>query len=253
MLFDLSGKVALVTGGGQGVGAGVARMLAGQGAAVAVNDIAEERAQGTVKAVADEGGTAVAAVADITDPERVAAMVESVRAQLGPVDILVNNAGIPVSGMNLKPFVDTGPADWEPFVRLNFYAVLHCTHAVLPAMIERGRGRIITVVSDAAKVGEPFQAVYAASKGAAASFSKSLAKEVGKQGITCNCVALGTVPPQSAEVRDPERLAKQLKFYPMRRLGTPADVAAAITWLASDEGSWVTGQVISVDGGYATG
>jgi NAD(P)-dependent dehydrogenase (short-subunit alcohol dehydrogenase family) len=253
MLFDLGGKVALITGAGQGVGAGIAKMLAGQGAAVAINDLTADRAASTVQAVIEAGGRAMAAPADITDPTAVAAMMASVGQDLGGVDILVNNAGIPVSGMNMKPFADTDPREWEPFIRLNFYAVLHCTHAVLPAMIERGHGRVISVVSDAAKVGEPYQAVYAASKGAAASFTKSVAKEVGKRGVTCNCVALGTVPPAGAAVRDPAHLEKQLKFYPMRRLGTPGDVAAAITWLASDEAGWVTGQTISIDGGYATG
>jgi NAD(P)-dependent dehydrogenase (short-subunit alcohol dehydrogenase family) len=252
MLFDLGGKVALITGAGQGVGAGIATMLAGQGAAVAINDLTADRAASTVQAVIAAGGQAMVAPADITDPDAVAAMMASVDSEFGGVDILVNNAGIPVSGMNMKPFADTEPREWEPFIRLNFYAVLHCTRAVLPAMIERGHGRVISVVSDAAKVGEPYQAVYAASKGAAASFTKSVAKEVGKRGVTCNCVALGTVPPPGAAGRDPAQLDRQLKFYPMRRLGTPGDVAAAVTWLASDEASWVTGQTISIDGGYTT-
>lgn len=248
-MFSLTGRVALVTGSGRGVGAEIARTFARQGARIVVNDIDDDRSRHVVEEINAAGGMAVAARADVTDPESVREMVR-VTAALGAVDILVNNAGIPADGMNKMLFVDSSPSDWEPFVRLNLIGVMCCTHAMLRPMIERGFGRVITVISDAARVGERHQAAYAASKAGAAGFMRSLAKEVARDGVTANCISLGSIAPPGPQ-KDPEFVARQLRHYPVGRLGTPADVAGAAVWLASDEASWVTGQTVSVDGGYA--
>lgn len=252
-MFDMAGRVALVTGAGQGVGAAIAAALAARGAAVAVNDVFTDRAASMVAAVEAAGGRACTAVADVTDEAAVRAMVADVERILGPVGILVNNAGIPADGIALQRFTETVPADWDRFIRLNIHGVLHCTHAVLPGMVVGGWGRVLTITSDSARTGEANLAVYAASKAAGIGFIRSIAKEVGRSGVTCNCIALGTVPPAGFDPgADPDRLARQLRLYPTRRLGTPADVAAAVVWLASDEAGWVTGQTIAVNGGFST-
>ena len=246
-MFDLSGHVALVTGAGQGVGAGVARALGAQGAAVAVNDVFDERATGVVEEIAAAGGRAATAVADVTDGDAVSAMVASVEATLGAVDILVNNAGIPSDGFQLKTFREMSVDDWDRFVDLNLYAVLHCTRAVIDGMCERGWGRIVTVSSEAGRHGAHIGiSLYGAAKAGAVGFSRHLAKEVGPFGVTVNCVALGDI---DRGVPDEARRRR----YPVGRLGRPDDVAGAIVWLASEEAEWVTGQNVPVNGGYFTG
>jgi 3-oxoacyl-[acyl-carrier protein] reductase len=247
-VFDLTGRVALITGGGQGVGAGIAAALAEQGAAVAINDLVAERAESVASGLPTR---ACAAVADVIDPAAVRAMVERVEADLGPVDILVNNAGIPSGGIRPARFTDTDPAEWDRLVQLNLFGVLHCTQAVLPGMVDRGWGRVVTITSESGRLGERNLAVYAASKAASAAFTRSVATEVGRDGVTCNCISLSTILPAGVEV-DPERIAKQLRSYPVGRLGTPDDVAAAAVWLTSPEAAWVTGQTIPVNGGYRT-
>src|SRR5882757_6403752 len=261
-MFELTGRVVLVTGAGQGVGEGIATAMAAQGASVAVNDLVGKRAEQVLDRLLRAGARACAGPADVTDLDAVRAMVADVERQLGPIDVLVNNAGIPSSGVALRPFVDTSPPEWGPFVDVNLYGVLHCTHAVLPGMKARKWGRIISVTSDAGRTGEAGLAVYAASKAAGAAFTRSVAKEVGRDGITCNSISLGTIAARAAEPgesgddgsgdADAERLARQLRRYPVGRLGRPSDVAAAAVWLASEEAGWVTGQTISVNGGYAT-
>ncbi|MET0146968.1 MAG: SDR family oxidoreductase [Ilumatobacteraceae bacterium] len=250
-MFDYTDRVVLITGGGQNVGAEVATTLAAQGATVAVNDLTADRAAGVVDKIIAAGGKAVVAAADVTDADAVNAAVADVVAAVGPIDVLVNNAGIPAGGMGLVPFLRTSPADWKPFIDLNLYGVLNCTSAVLGGMVDRGWGRVVTIVSDAGRLGERGQAAYAASKAGAAAFMRSIAKEVGRNGVTCNSVSLGSIEREGTG-RDPEILAKQLKFYPMNRLGRPADIAALVTWLASSEASWVTGQTIPLNGGYGT-
>jgi 3-oxoacyl-[acyl-carrier protein] reductase len=250
-MFDLNGRVAVVTGGGQGVGAAVARALGSQGAAVAVNDLLPDRTDALVRELTQAGVRAAPAVADVTDLGSVEAMLEAVETALGPVDILVNNAGIPSTGMNIKPFLDTTPQEWAPFIGLNLVGVLNCARAALPGMVTRGWGRMVTVVSEAARVGERNQAVYAASKAAAAGFSRSIAKEVARSGVTVNCIALGAIH-DDARPWDPERVTRALRFYPVGRLGNARDAAAAVAWLVSAEAEWVTGQTIGVSGGYVT-
>ena len=248
--IDLTGRRALVTGGGNGVGAEICAALVRAGAFVWVNDIVEERAA----AVADGlGGDAHArpVKADVTSPLKISRMREAT----GPVDILVNNAGIPTTGFGeLKLFVDTRPEEWEDAMRLNLGAVLHVTHAYAGAMVENGWGRIVTIVSDAGRRGERFQAIYGAAKAGAMGFMRGVAAEVGAHGVTANCVALGTMKTgvmADALVRRPELEAKLVRAYTVPRLGRPEDPALLVTLLCSEAGSWITGQTYPVDGGYA--
>jgi NAD(P)-dependent dehydrogenase (short-subunit alcohol dehydrogenase family) len=244
---ELAGKTALITGAGQNVGAATARVLAAQGARVIVNDLFDDRANRVADEIRSSGGTAEPAICDVTDLAAVREMV----SQAGQVDILVNNAGIPLSGFTMQTFVDEDPANWQAFIDLNVYAPMNCTHAVLPGMIARGWGRVITISSESARVGDRRLAVYAASKGAGPAFMRSLAKEVGRNGITCNSLSLATQNNAGLD-ESSDMTLRQLKAYAIPRLGHGSDVAAAIAWLTSDGGSWVTGQTIPVNGGYAT-
>ncbi len=242
-MFDLTGKVALVTGAGQGVGAGVARCLAAQGATVAVNDLYEDRAASVVSTIASGGGRALAAQADVTDMEAVVRAVDAVAAAAGPVDILVSNAGVPADGFPLRHFRDMRPAEWDRFIRLNLYGLLHCVHAVLDGMCERQWGRIVMVSSEAGRQGLASGiSVYGAAKAGAVGLIRHLAAEVGPLGVTANAVSLGRIGDGTID----ERLARH---FPVPRLGRPDDIAAAVVYLASDEASWVTGQTLPVNGG----
>jgi len=229
-----AGKVALVTGAGQGVGAGIARVLADQGASVVVNDLFAERAEAVANTI---GGRALAF--DVTD----LAAVRAGFAEIGPVDILVNNAGIPADGFPQVDFKDSDPELWHRFIDLNLYGVMHCTHTALPGMCERGWGRVITISSEAGRVGLPIRvAMYGAAKAGAIGLMKHLAHEVGRHGVTCNALALGAM---EGTPLDPSRT-------PVPRLGTGQDVGAAVAFLASDGGEWITGQVLAVNGGAVT-
>lgn len=247
-MFDLTGRVALVTGAGQGVGAGIARVLAARGAAVAVNDLFEERAGAVADRISAAGGRVRAVPFDATDAAAVQAGVERVAGSLGPVEVLVNNAGVP-PGMGLEPFRSMAPGAWARFIDLNLYAVLHCTRAVLDGMCERGFGRIVTISSGAGQVGLPIGvALYGAGKGGAISFMRHLAMEVARSGVTANTLALGLMDNQ----RDEASVAGLASTVPVGRLGRPEDVGAAVAFLASDEASWITGQTIGVNGGSVT-
>jgi 3-oxoacyl-[acyl-carrier protein] reductase len=256
-ILDMTGRRVLVTGAGQGVGRQVALHCAAHGAAVAVNDFHGERAETVAAEIRDAGGTAIGVRCDVTDHDDVVAMVERAEHDLGPIEVLVNNAGNAGPAENpladLPPFWETGPKDWEPWIATNFYGVLHATRAVLPGMVERGYGRIVSVISDAGRTGEPNLVVYGGAKAGAAGFSRGLAKAVGRHGITVNCVALSTIntPGVASALADPELVRKALRSYPLRRLGEPSDAANIVLLLASDAASWVTGQTYPVNGGYA--
>jgi 2-hydroxycyclohexanecarboxyl-CoA dehydrogenase len=246
--ISCAGRRALVTGGGNGVGAEIGRALVAAGAFVWVNDIYEARA---AEVAAQLGGPDVArpVKADVTSPTKILRM----REETGPVDILVNNAGIPTSGFQLKKFVDTSPEDWEGDMRLNLGAVLHVTHAYVGGMVDAGWGRVVTVVSDAGRKGERMQTIYGAAKAGAMGFTRGLAAEVGRHGVTANCIALGTMKTGAfaeALETNPELEQKLARNYPVPRVGAPDDPAVLVALLCSDAAGWITGQVYPVDGGY---
>jgi 3-oxoacyl-[acyl-carrier protein] reductase len=246
LAIDLSGRRALVTGAGRGVGEAIARDLAAAGAAVVVNDIDGERAAATAERLSAHGEVSALAF-DVTS---LPAVQESF-GSLPRIDILVNNAGN--AGMDgwpgLAPFAETSPADWEPFLRVNLYGVMHCIHTALPPMIEAGWGRIVTVLSDSARTGDPMMAVYAAAKAGAAGLCRSVASEVGQYGITVNCVALGTIRIGGPDEPINPMQEKITRRYPVSRPGLPDDVSRLVALLASDAGEWITGQTIPVNGG----
>jgi NAD(P)-dependent dehydrogenase (short-subunit alcohol dehydrogenase family) len=237
MNTGLEGRVALVTGAGQGVGAGIAKALAAEGAQVVVNDLHRDRAESVASEI---GGSARAVAADVTDLDAVRAMV----AGIGAVDVLVNNAGVP-EGFALKRFREMEAEEWDKFIRLNLYGVLHCTSAVVDGMVDRGWGRIVTISSEAGRIGVGFGiSIYGAAKAGAVGFSHHLATELIGTGVTVNCLSLGLMQTGSEDARRPPP--------PTARLGRPEDVAAAVVYLASDAAEWVTGQTLPVNGGHTT-
>jgi 3-oxoacyl-[acyl-carrier protein] reductase len=247
-MFELDGKVALVTGAGQGVGAGIARMLAARGAAVGVNDLVPERAERVAEEIASAGGRAQALPFDVTDADAVRAGVARLEKSHGPVDVLVNNAGVP-EGMRLERFRDSAPESWATYVDLNLYGVLHCTRAVIDGMCARRGGRIITISSGAAQVGLAIGvSLYAAGKGGAVAFMRHLAMEVAPFGVTVNTLALGLM----ANAAGTPGVPGIERTIPLGRAGLPEDVGAAVVFLASREAGWITGQTIGVNGGAVT-
>jgi len=243
--FELTGRTALVTGAGQNVGRGIAHALAAHGAAVLVNDVRPDRADDVVEEISAAGGAARAAVFDVTDLDSVLAALD----HAGPVDILVNNAGNGGdSPMKPQPFVAMPTDAWDGPIRVNLYGVLHCCHAVVPGMCDRGWGRVITISSGAATAGVAIGvSAYSAGKGAGIAFTRTLALEVARQGVTANSLAIGLMA-----VPDPTATERLARSIPVGRVGTPEDVAAACVWLASDSSSWVTGQTIGINGGSVT-
>jgi len=252
--IDLEGRRALITGAGQGIGRAIALTLAEAGAAVVVNDIVATAADAVVEEVLDAGGKATPLVFDVTDYGSVARAIE----EQGGVDVLVNNAGnAGVDGLVTPTnFVDTEPDDWARYFAVNLFGTMHCTRAALPSMIANGWGRIVTLVSDASRNGDAQVAPYAAAKAGAAGFCRSIAREVGRHGITVNCVSLGTIETDALAAARPqtpegiERSKRLLKAYVVRRWGTPDDVAGIVTYLASPLSSWITGQTYAVNGGF---
>ena len=256
-LMDLTGRVALVTGAGQGVGAKTAHYLAAQGASVIVNDYVLDRAEAITEEIRSSGGMAAAYQADVTNFDGVCALIEEGSSSFGPIDVLVNNAGnagADPAGVTGKPFWEKDPSEWEPFLQVNLYGVMNCCRAVLPGMIEAGRGgRIITVISDAGRVGEAGLEAYSAAKAGAAGLMRALARSLGRFEITANSVAIATTntPTVQGMTRNEDLMKRVLKNYIIRRVGEPSDVAAMVTFLASSAASWTTGQTYPVNGGFS--
>lgn len=241
--FD--GKVAIVTGAGQGIGRAIAENLAAGGATVAVTDIDLATATAAAKEI---GGGSIAVRTDVTDAASVNAMVAEVVAAFGCVDVLVNNAGWDTSG----PFVDSDPADWDRIIAINLYGVLYTCKAVLPLMVEQRSGAVVNLGSDAGRVGSSGEAVYAAAKGGVIAFTKAIAREVARHGVRVNCVSPGptdTALFASMGGDDPKLREALVRAIPMRRLAQPSDIADAVAFYASDEAAFITGQTASVSGG----
>ncbi len=258
--LDIGGQVALVTGAGKGVGRAIALELAKHNAGgIAVNDFDAERAEAVVAEIRSLGVKAVAAVFDVTDRDAVAAAFAKVAEELGPVTVLVNNAGNagPTGQFEMiRMFWDEDPAEWSKFVGTNFFGVLNCCHVALPYMVEANRGRVVTIVSDSGRVGEPRIAVYAGAKAGAAGFMRSLAKEAARFGVTCNCIALGTIQTMRSDeefeaYKQTDRYKAAVSQYTIRRFGQPEDVSGLAAFLCSDRASWITGQTYPVNGGYS--
>lgn len=247
----LEGKTVVVTGGGGGIGGAACRRFAREGARVAVLDLNPEAAEQVAAQLRADGAGAEALRCDITDRASVDAAVEAVQARLGPIDVLVNNAGWDV----FRPFTRTEPAQWDRLIAVNLTGALHMHHAVLPGMVARKAGRIVNIASDAARVGSSGEAVYAACKGGLVAFSKTIAREHARHGITVNVVCPG--PTDTALFADykegagnPEKLMEAFtRAIPLGRIGRPEDLPGAIAFFASDDAAFVTGQVLSVSGG----
>jgi 2-hydroxycyclohexanecarboxyl-CoA dehydrogenase len=241
----LQGRTAIVTGAGRGIGRAIAEKLAAEGAVLVATDVDEAAAQQTA---ADLGGDAIGIRADVTSRESVAAMVEGATARFGRIDVLVNNAGWDVAG----PFVDSDPADWDRIMAINLYGVLHTCHAVLPLMAAQQGGAVVNIGSDAGRVGSSGEAVYSAAKGGVIAFTKTLAREQARNRVRVNCVSPGptdTALFASMGGDDPRLREALVRAIPFRRLAEPADIAAVVAFLASDEAGFVTGQTVSVSGG----
>jgi len=247
--MSATASVALVTGGAGSIGAAVCHRLAEAGRTVVVADLTQAAAEVVASELPGENHVGVAL--DVTDTGAVREACARAERDLGPIDVLVNVAGWD----RFVEFVDTAPDFWDRVIDINYRGTLNTVHAVLPAMIERRRGRVVSVASDAARVGSSMEAVYAGAKGAVISFSKSVAREVAKHGVTVNVVCPGpTDTPMIRGMADDlgsgERFIDALtRAVPMRRLATPDDIAPAIAFLASDDAGFITGQTLSVSGG----
>lgn len=269
MDLEIKDHVAVVTGAGRHIGFEIARGLAAEGARVAINDVFPERAEAAAEEIRQAGGVAMAIPADVTDLEQVQAAVRQAVDAWGGVHILVNNAGIPAPareeegefGTKVEPvFLHTRPEDWRRWNDLNYFGALNATYACLPHMQEAEYGRLVGIVSDAARTGGPRLAVYAGAKAAIVAFMKSIAGEYARFGVTANCVSLGAFIHEDidqtwgTEEERAQRRQKFMSFYPLakkhNRLTVGSDASYAVAMLTSPRSEWITGQVFSVSGGF---
>lgn len=246
-------RVALVTGGAQGIGKGIASTLGREGFKVAVADLNLAVAEETAAAISEAGGEAVAVEIDVTSTESVKKAIAEIEEKLGPIEVVVNNAGWD----DFMPFVKTSEEFWDKILDINYKGALRVIHEVVPGMMERGFGRVINIGSDAGRVGSSMEAVYSGAKGGIIAFTKTLAREVARKGVTANTVCPG--PTDTPALRkfadgagggDAEKvIAGMTSAVPMKRLGTPEDIGPAVAFFASDGAGFVTGQTLSVSGG----
>ena len=244
---DTTTRSALVTGAASGMGAAIAKRLDADGIRVAVADIQADMGAEVASTLA--GGMFVEM--DLSRPESVTGAAEQVLAEFGKVDILVNCAGFDV----VMPFLDTGEDLWDSLIAVNLYGPLRTTKAFLPGMVDNGWGRIVNISSDAGRVGSSGEGVYSACKGGQIAFTKTIAREVARNGVTVNCVCPGptdTPPVRRTLAEGGEKFMQALvRAIPMRRLGQPSDIAAAVAYLVSEDAGFVTGQTLSVSGGMS--
>jgi 2-hydroxycyclohexanecarboxyl-CoA dehydrogenase len=251
MLTNGDGRVAFVTGGARGIGQAIATGLAEDGLAVVIADLRRSEAQDTAESILQSGGRALAVELDVTDPASVTGGVQAARAEFGQIDVLVNCAGWD----ELMPFLDTDEAFWDRVIEINFKGALRLTQALLPEMIERRWGRIISIGSDAGRVGSSLEAVYSGAKGGLIAFTKTVAREVARSSVTVNVVCPGpTDTPFLQETADKHEnadavLASMAKSVPMKRLARPEEIAAAVRFFADQSAGYITGQTLSVSGG----
>jgi NAD(P)-dependent dehydrogenase (short-subunit alcohol dehydrogenase family) len=248
MNMGLDGQVALVTGGARDVGREIALSLAAEGASVAVNYRgSKEEAEAVVKQITDGGGRALAYAADVSDFQAVRAMIASIVADFGGLNIVVNNAGLALRNR----FVDTRPEEWKKQIDVCLYGAIHVSQAAAPHLEKGGNGRLIAIVGDSSRVGESGLAIVAAARAGVISLIKSIARELGRSGVTANTISLGLVETAHDRSWVDANREKLIKFYPVRRLGQPEDIAPMVTLLASPKSGWITGQVISISGGFS--
>jgi len=248
MDVGLNGRVALVTGAGRGVGREIAASLAREGARVAVNYRSSAAdAESLVAEITAAGGQAKAYAADVADFAAVTAMVDAIVRDFGGLDILINNAGLALR----QRFVETRPADWKSQIDACLYGAIHCCHAAAPHLEAAKNGRIVAVIGDSSRVGESGLAIVAAARAGVVALMKSLAREFGRSGTTCNTISLGLVETDHDKDWVEANREKLVKLYPVRRLGQATDVAPMVTLLASPHSGWITGQVLSISGGYS--
>ncbi|MDB5582420.1 MAG: 3-oxoacyl-[acyl-carrier protein] reductase [Bradyrhizobium sp.] len=255
-----SKRTVVVTGGARGIGYRAAQLLALEGATLALVDIDADAVKAAAERLAGETGTVVAGFgADIADPASVATMAAAVKAQLGPVDILINSAAI----VDDKLFLDSDFADWERMTGICLYGPMNLIRTFAPDMVENNFGRIICLASDSARLGQARLSYYAAAKAGVIALCKSVAQELGSANVTVNIVSPGATNTELRQAREASLLAQMgeekyarrvksvIKMYPLRRIGVPDDIASMIAFVASDRAAWLTGQVISVNGGFA--
>ena len=246
--MPVQGRAAIVTGAGRGVGKAIARALTEEGASVLVGDIDADAAHATAEALRAAGGDAEAVAADVSDPAAAQALTEAAVERFGRVDILVNNAGI---GLN-KLFMETTPEDLDRIMRVNLLGPMLCSQAALRVMLPRGYGRIVNIVSISGLVGNIGRTAYGASKAALQLMTKVMAVELGAQGVTINAIAPGPIETDlSAAIHTQQTRNAFHARTPMHRYGTPAEIAAAVVFLASDGAAYVNGTTLTVDGGFA--
>ena len=248
--IDLTGKSAIVTGSGRGIGRETALLLAKAGACLTIADVDEATAASTAQEIRALGVSATHVRIDITQPDDAKKMVQAALSAHGRVDILVNNA----ARWTTKLFKDMTPEDYDINIRVTLYGTLYASRAALDPMMEQKYGRIVNLISDAGRIGEPYLSIYSAAKGGVAAFTKALAKEVGRYNITVNGVAPGVTntPGSASFIEGAGGEEKLSKAYPLRRLAQPIDIANAILFVASDMSGYMTGQIFSVSGGYST-
>jgi NAD(P)-dependent dehydrogenase (short-subunit alcohol dehydrogenase family) len=248
MNMGLDGQVALVTGGARDVGREIGLSLAAEGASVAVNYRgSKDEAEAVVREITDRGGRALAYAADVSDFEAVRAMIASIVTDFGGLNIVVNNAGLALRNR----FVDTKPEEWKRQIDVCLYGAIHVSQAAAPHLEKGGNGRIIAMVGDSSRVGESGLAIVAAARAGVIGLIKSIARELGRSGVTANTISLGLVETAHDRSWVDANREKLTKFYPVRRLGRPEDIAPMVTLLASPKSGWITGQVISISGGFS--